>query len=142
MANVVNIQLLENGPRNAMIAVYMRSDGATGDLASYPLLVPAAAVAANPYAGGLGMDKNARLRLGRVEYNFSGFDAVLSFGSGTIPPNYKWVLTEGANCPVDFTCWTNLFDNSGMDGTEILAISTTGFTNSNDQGSILIQVIK
>lgn len=141
MANTVNITVLENGPRNALVHVYLRSDGQTGDLVNVTLIDPFA-LPASGTPGALGMDRGSRLRLGRVEYNYSGFDAVLSFASGTIPPNYKWVMTEGANCPVDFKYWTNLFDNSGLDGTEKLQISTTGFTNSNDQGSMLIQVIK
>ena len=141
MANTVNITVIENGERNALVHVYLRSDGQTGELSSVTLIDPYA-LPASGTPGALGMTRGARLRLGRIEYNYSGFDAVLSFGSGTIPPNYKWVMTEGANCPVDFSRWSWVFDNSGLDGNEKVQISTTGFTNSNDQGSMLIQVIK
>ena len=141
MANTVNVTVLENGPRNALVHVYLRSDGSTGELVNVTLIDPFALVTSGT-PGALGMEKNARLLLGRIEYNYAGFDSVLSFGSGTVPPNYKWVLTQGANCPVDFTRFTNLFDNSGLDGTECLNITTTGFNNTACQGSMLIQVIK
>ena len=133
MANTVNIKLIENGERNVNVLVYLRSDGVTGELVNQTLIDPVV---------DLGMLINQRLRLARIEYNFSGFDAVLSFGSGTVDPNFKWVMTEGANAPVDFLDWGLLYDNSGLDGSEKLNISTTGFTNSGDQGSMLIRCIK
>lgn len=133
MANTVTVKLIENGERNVLVAVYLRSDGGTGELVNQTLIDPVV---------DLGMLPGARLRLARIEYNFSGFDAVLSFGSGTVTPNFKWVMTEGANAPVDFLPWGLLYDDSGLDGNEKLQISTTGFTNSADQGSILIRCIK
>ena len=131
--NTVKVKVIENGPRNALILVYLQSDGVEGELVSQTLVDPVA---------DLGMSPGARLRLGRVEYNLSGFDAVLSFGSGTVEPNFKWVITEGANAPVDFSDWCLLLDDSGIDGNEKLQISTVGFDNSADMGSILIRLIK
>lgn len=133
MANTVNVNIIENGDRNVLLHVYLKSDGVTGDLVNHVLV--------NPMVS-LGMGRTDRLRLARIEYNYSGFDAVLSFGSGTSTPNYKWVCTEGANAPVDFMQWGLIFDNSGLDGTENLQISTTGFMNSNDQGSMMIRLVK
>lgn len=132
MANTVNIHLIENGEKNVLLHVYLKSDGASGELSNETLVTPAE----------LGMLAGARFRLSRIEYNFSGFDAVLSFGSGGVTPNFKWVLTEGTNAPVDFERWGRIYDNSGMDGTAQLAITTTGFTNSADQGSLLIRLVK
>lgn len=133
MANTVAVKVLENGPRNAQVHVYLQSDGVTGDLVSQTLIDPVVT---------LGMPEGSRLSLNRIEYNFAGFSAVIEFGSGTVDPNFKWVLTAGANCPVNFSKWSHIKDDSGLDGNGKLQISTTGFTDVGDQGSILIWVIK
>lgn len=132
MAGQVTVNVFENGPRNVHLHVFMQSDGVTGELLNYVLI--------NPF--NLGMPFGSRLRLARIEYNFSGFDARLEFNSGSIPQNFKWVMTEGANAPVDFLQWGLIFDNSGPDGSGALMINTVGFTNSNDQGSLLVRLIK
>lgn len=132
MSNTVNVNIIENGQKNVLLHIYMKSDGASVDLASYPLVT----------LSQLGMRQGDRLRLSRIEYNFSGFDAVLDFNSGTIPNNFKWVMTEGANAPVDLDLWGRIFDNSGIGGNGSLEISTIGFTSSTDQGSILIRMVK
>ena len=133
MANTVAVKFIENGDKNVLVHVYLKSDGVTGELTDQTLVDPVV---------DLGMLPGARLRLSRIEYNFSGFDCVLSFGSGTVDPNFKWVMTEGANAPVDFERWGRIYDDSGLDGNEKLQISTTWFTNSGDQGSMLIRLVK
>lgn len=132
MANTVEVQILESGPRNAMLLVYLKSDGASGELVNETLISRA----------DLGVLATERLKLERVEYNFSGFDCVLEFASGGITPTRRWVLTEGTNYKVDFLKWGGLGDTSGMFGTGELQITTTGFTSSTDQGSILIKLKK
>lgn len=133
MANTVAVKIVGNGPRNVLLHVYLASDGGTGDLTSTTLVDPVA---------DLGMPVGSRLSLARLEYNFSGFDAVIEFDTGAVTPNFKWVLTEGANHPVDFQYWSTLVDDSGLDGTGKLQISTTGFTNIGAQGSMLIRLVK
>lgn len=132
MANVVEKQILLNGPRHVIVAVYLKSDGASGDLSNYPILTLA----------DCGLKKPDRLRLQYIAYNFVGFDAVMQFGSGLVNPTWKWVLSEGTNAPIDFEPFGNIIDDSGMDGTGTLQLSTSGFTSLQDQGSILLQVRK
>lgn len=131
--NKVERKLLLNGDRFAILAVYLRSDGASGELANETLIDPVA---------DLGMKAGERLRLNRVTHSFAGFDAVLSFGSGGVDPNWQWVLTSATNQPFDFGEYGNLIDDSSMDGNGKLTISTTGFTAAGDQGSLLIRVRK
>lgn len=133
MANVVEVKMLSNGPLNIILGVYLRSDGATGELVKQTLLDPVA---------DLGLKPSARLRLRYMAHNFAGFDAVVSFDAGLVDPNWKWVLSEGTNHPIDFGPFGNIKDDSGVDGTGKLQISTTGFTASTDQGSILIALQK
>ena len=133
MANIVNTRLLLNGPSIAIISVYMKSDGASGDLVDYTLIDPVVT---------LGLKAGDRLALAYITYNFAGFDSCIEFGSGLINPTFKWVVSEGTNYPIDFEPFGRLHDDSGLDGTCKLQITTTGFTSSADQGSMLIKVHK
>lgn len=131
MANVVQVKRLANGPLNLILAVYLKSDGLSGELDNEVLIDPA----------DLGL-KDRRLRLRHLAYNIAGFDAVISFDAGGVNPNWKWVLSEGTNHPIDFGPFGNIKDDSGMDGTGKLQLSTTGFTSVNDQGSIMLALYK
>lgn len=131
--NTVTVKKLLDGSKNLMILVYLKSDGISGELVNQTLIDPVA---------DLGLQSNARLLIQRIEYNFSGFDAVVEFDAGGVTPNFKWVLTEGANCPIDFEKWGGIKDDSGLDGTGKFQITTTGFTASTDQGSIVIFIRK
>lgn len=132
MTNLVNVRVLENGPRNIIIAVFLKSDGATGELEDVTLVDPVA----------LGLPVTTRFGLRYIDYNLAGFDATIQFASGGVVPNYQWQLVEGANNPADFDWCGGLWDNSGIDGTGKLQISTVGFTSTTDSGSILIKLIK
>lgn len=133
MANTVAVKLLLNGDRNAIVHVYLRSDGASGELTNQTLIDPVVT---------LGMPAGSRLRLCRVEYNFAGFDAVLQYESGGVDPVWKWVMTEGTNAPINMEQYGNLVDDSSVDGTGKLQITTTGFTASTDQGSMIFKLLK
>jgi hypothetical protein len=130
--NTVNKKIIVAGPRSIVLSIYLKNDGASGELVQEPLLTPSE----------VGLDSNARFRLQYVAYNFAGFDGVLEFDAGGVDPNFKWVLTEGANAPVDFRPFSHIRDDSGLDGTGILMLSTTGFSAADDQGSILLLVRK
>lgn len=132
MANTVKITKLMDGVRNLILGIYLKSDGASGELVNETLVTPA----------DVGLKPGQRLRIKYVMYNFAGFDAVLEFGSGGVTPNFKWVMSEGANAPADFGPFQDLHDDSGMDGNGKLQINTTGFTASTDQGSILLLLRK
>jgi len=130
--NIFTTKTLLSGPRHIILAVYMRSDGVSGDLDGQTLIDPV----------DFGLPAKSRLRLVKLEYCFAGFDACLEYDSGGIDANFKWVLAGDSNVPVDFSLSGNLIDDSGLDGTGVLRISTTGFTADTDQGSILLKVRK
>lgn len=132
MANTVNKKIIVDGPRNVVLSVYLKSDGASGDLNGEVLLAPA----------DVGLNSDARFRISYLMYNFAGFAGVLEFDTGLITPDFKWVLPEGVGHPLDFGCFSNLIDTSGLDGTGELLLSTNGFTQTTDQGSILLLIIK
>lgn len=129
MANTVERQLLVDGPRKVVMQVYLKSDGVSGELNRFDLLT----------ADEVDMEDGGRFSIVEVMYNFAGFDAVLEFDSGMVSQNRKWVLTEGTNASVNFERFGGLQDDSdALDRTGTLQITTTGFTSSSDQGSILL----
>lgn len=131
MANIVKKKIILGGPTGVVVAYYFKSDGSTGELTNYNILVPTT---------DLNLPAKSRLTLDELIYNFAGFDACISFGSGAIDPTFKWVLSEGTNHPINFRPYGALIDDSGIDGTGALQITTTGFTSSVDQGSLLIKL--
>lgn len=131
--NVVVTKTVHSGHRYLILAVYLKSDGASGELEGHVLIDPVA---------DLGLKTGARLRLESVMHSFAGFDGVLEFGSGGVDPNWKWVMPAGVGQLFDFAPFGNLFDDSSMDGNGKLTISTQGFTSDADQGSMFLKMRK
>jgi hypothetical protein len=137
MANIVDRQLLVDGSRKVVLAVYFRSDGATGDLDKEVLL------SRKDTELPIVTSKGFRFSIEQITYNFAGFDAVLEFAGGIVTPSRKWVLTEGTNASVDFTPYGGLNDDFDIVGrTGDLTITTTGFNSVQDQGSMIIMLKK
>lgn len=129
MANTVNVKITEGGfigSRNLIFNVFLQSDGVTGELNKYTIMDPVT----------VGLTPKARFSLYEINYNLAGFDVVVEFDSGSVTPTLKWVLSEGANAPVDFKKVGGIRDDSGIDGTGKLQLTTYGFTSSQDVGSI------
>jgi len=130
--NTFNKKIINDGSKYIVLAVYIKSDGASGDFDGEVLIDPV----------DFGLKEGYRLRLQEVDYSFSGFDAVLEFETGESWTNLKWVLSESSNMAVDFQKWGNLIDDSPFTGSGKLLISTTGLTSSTDQGSLFLRVSK
>lgn len=135
MANTVAVTKLVEGPRSAYFHVYLKSDGGSGDLDGYTLLDPA--VDFDPAQGGGGM----RMSLRKVWYSFAGFDLLFKFDATTDFP--IWVLSADAGAYEHcFDEFGGFQDRSGIDASGKLLISTSGFTTTADQGSMVIKVNK
>lgn len=132
MANTVNITIHERGERNLVLSVFLRSDGVSGDLTGYMLVDPAA---------DFDLPRTTRFSLIEVSHNFAGFSGILEFDSGTIPDTFKWVLAEHAGGTFDFNSVGGIKDSSSyLDGTGKLQLSTSGFTETSDFGSLLLKL--
>lgn len=126
--HTVEVQIILNGPRNLILAVYMQSVGeAGGELVKYPLITAEEA----------GIEPDQRLRFQHIASSIVGYSACLEFDSGLVTPTRKWVLSEHVS-EIDFCDYVHLRDTSGIDGTGALLISTTGFADAGDQGSFLV----
>ena len=133
MANEVTITKLMDGPRNAVFHVFIKGDGASGELTDYVLVDPTVdfnpALAAKPI-----------ITLMELEYSFVGFDAFLEYEYlATDTP--LWVLTRGQENEICFSEVGGLRDRSPvLDGSGKLKITTVGL--SSGFGSLLIQIRK
>ncbi len=128
MANLVEITPILGGPNKLQLHVYIKGDGASGDLVNFELIDPA----------DYGMTGTARfLSLEHVQSSFAGFYATLKFDylmNGT----FVWVLPEFDACQ-DFSKVGSLKDRSNpLDGTGKVLLSTVGLTDG--EGSFVIQL--
>lgn len=135
MANTVIVKKLLDGPRTAIFSVYMKSDGASGELVNKTVIDPN--VDLSP-AMGVGM----KLSIVKVWYGLAGFDILMQFDSLVDSP--IWVLPAATGSRmIDFSDFGGLQDNiSGIDATGKLIVTTTGFNSTADQGSLVIKVNK
>ena len=134
MAHTVAVTKLLDGPRHAIIHVYLKSDGISPDLKRVVLV--------DPHSDDLNVYRDSKpvFVVEEVRYDFAGFDASIQFDSGLVNDNYIWVLPEGASAHVDFRDYGGFADRSGLDGTGKLMITTFGLLSIGDQGSMIIKI--
>lgn len=131
MANTVTITNILPGNHRSQYHIFLKSDGASGELTDEVLVDP---------VNDLGIDKASKIVIEQITYNFSGFDARIEFDNGLVDDNMMWVLPEGGDNHLDFNPWGGLKDFPGLDGSGAIQINTTGFTAAGDEGSILLMV--
>ena len=131
MAHTVTITNILPGNFRSQYHIFLSSDGASGELTDQVLIDPVA---------DLGTKASDKMVIERITYNFAGFDARLEFDNGLVNDNMIWVLPEVGDNSLDFNSWGGLKDFPGLDGSGALQITTTGFGDAGNQGSILIMV--
>ena len=133
MANIVNVTPIIQGSKRVIYHVYLKSDGASGELDQEILIDPVEDLGLKKYS--------THMTLEKVLFHFAGFDARIEFASGIVDQTIIWVLPEGADAEADFREFGGLKDRSNDPAAPgKLLISTTGFTSSTDQGSMMLMV--
>ena len=125
MPNTVTLQVLEEGVKNTTVNAFIQADGIAGDETF---------VLASPPAG-------KRFRLLKIDHNLNGFSAKIGFDSGLPDPNYVWAITGAANNPVSWKHTGGPKDDSGLDGTGDLILTTVGMDAATDFGSVTVRAI-
>lgn len=133
MPHIVDVNTMLEGPRHVILHVYMKSDGVSPELTDYVLIDP---------ASDLGLAAGPVLTIEEVLFSFAGFDASIEFDNGLVEDSMIWVLPEGNDRPVDFVRYGGFKDQGGPDATGKLQITTTGFRDAGDQGSLIIKIRK
>ena len=131
MAHTVTITKILPGNHRSQFHIFIKSDGSSGELSNQVLVDPVI---------DLGLKASARPAIELITYNFAGFDARVEFDSGLVDDTMIWVLPENGDNYIDFNPWGGLKDQSGPDGTGKIQLTTTGFGDAGDQGSILLMV--
>lgn len=135
MSHTISITKLLDGPRSAVFHVYLRCDGATGELADEILIDPS-----QDFSPAL--DSKPTLTIEKISYDLSGFNARLEFDY-LVSDTGVWAMSGGHYGEVDLCAFGGLRDRSNpLDGTGNLLLSTDGFTSTGDAGAIIIKVRK
>ena len=131
MAHKIVITKILPGTYRSQFHIFFESDGASGELVDQVLVDPVV---------DLGLKSTARLSIQMLTFSFAGFDARIEFDSGLVDDRMLWVLPQNSDNHVCFDCWGGLKDNSGLDGTGKIQITTKGFGTAGAQGSLLLMV--
>ena len=131
MAHKVVITKILPGNYRSQFHIFFESDGASGELTDYILVDPVV---------DLGLTSSDRLAIEMITYNFTGFDSRVEFDTGLVDDKMIWVLPANGDNHICFKPWGGLKDQSGLDGTGKLQITTNGFASAGSQGSILLMV--
>lgn len=134
MANVIETTVIEDGPRNVIVHVYLSSDGASGEVDKEVIIDPTQLV---PALAGV-----PTLTVMKLFYDLNGFNAELSFDY-LVSDTPLWVMSGPGSSHVCFKEFGGLKDRSNvLDGTGKLQLTTSGFTSVGDKGSIIIHARK
>lgn len=135
MANTISITKILDGPRSAVFHVFIKSDGASGELTDQVLIDPATDL--DPILGA-----RPSLTIEQLWYDLSGFDARLEFDY-LINDTPVWTLSAGNGVHMDFSHFGGLKDRSNvLDGTGKLMLTTNYLDAAGDNGTIIIKVRK
>lgn len=135
MANTISITKILDGARSAVFHVFIKSDGASGELVDQVLIDPAADLV--PVLGA-----KPSLTIEQLWYDLSGFDARLEFDY-LVDDTAAWTLSGGNGVHMDFCHFGGLKDRSNvLDGTGKLMLTTNGLAAAGDNGTIIIKVRK
>ena len=134
MSQIVVTKLLD-GPRQAVFHIYLKSDGVTGELEDEVVIDPVADIVPN-------RNSEPTLTIEEIWSDLSGFVALFKFDN-LVAGTPAWVVSGGAGNYIDFRTFGGIKDQSpALDGGGSLMISTTGFSDVDDQGTIIIKIRK
>lgn len=131
MAHTVTITKLLDGQRHAIFHVYLKCDGAAGEITDQVLIDPATLLPAQK--------TSSRFRLDTIWWDFTGFSGRFEFDN--VPDTPVWTVSPGTNY-ICFEKIGGLADRSGLDGTGALQFSTVGFDSAAKQGTMIVKITK
>ena len=129
MANTVTKTLLLDSPTMAVLHVYLKSDGSSGELSNVVLFDASALVGA--YAAS---------SIEVIDCSLAGFSAVLEFDATTDVP--VLVLPADEHFRADYRDMATLRNPQGAGSTGDITITSSGFTVATDEAHIILQVKK
>ena len=129
MANTVATQVIHDGTKNAVIKVYLASDGASGELTDQ-VVVDASTLSGAP----------TDLTLVKVWAVTVGCSFNREWDATTDVPIWAFPADDHDN--VDFECFGGIPNNAGTGKTGDILLNTAGFTAAGDQITLILYVRK
>ena len=130
MANTVRIRKLSDGPREAVIHLHLKSDGASGELTDQ-VVVDVSTLVPVPVSIGVRA----------VWYAQTGFESMLEFDATVDTPIWRLPQSTDTNF-LDFGAFGVISSDAGAGATGDVILTTTGFTSVEDEGTLILRVIK
>lgn len=136
MAHIVRVTPITDGPKKAIFHVYLESDGVESELTNR-VLVDSKIDFPNSSESATNIVKMSILQ---VWYSFSWFDGLLKFDD--IDPYNSWLLARDAHGYHDLRYFGGLKDRSTIDGRGKLMLTTNGFKDFGNVGTMVIELKK
>lgn len=130
MADAVTTQILQNGPRNAVIKFTDVSDG-SGESAVLKVDVST--------LSGIDGIAPSEVRIVGIDYSLTGMQVQILWDADT--DILAWELTPDADNHIDFDQFGGLKNNSGTGKTGDVRFTTVG-ASSGDSYSIILRMVK
>lgn len=142
MANTVEKQVIIDGPSKALIRWYLESDGNEGELTNYVLLDPNVDFG-QPMPLQLDQDnkpKPKQISILQVWFSGAWFDIELGF-DGTVPTK-AITIARDSQFYLDFRYFRGIKDNTTVDPTGKLTITTRDFAPLGSSGFLVLELLK
>jgi hypothetical protein len=146
MANTLNVDIISEGYKKAVVRFYFESDGTEGEWVNKPIFDPSNDFNV-PVQQGVNTDANPAVqRVPQVTIlkswcSASWFDITLSFNSMT--PSPELVIARDTDFDLDFTYFGGVKDRTGPVVTDgMLLISTKNFAAQGSNGFLVLELRK
>lgn len=134
MANTVDITKIIDGEKWAIFHVYVRGDGATGDVSKQVIIDPALICPKQK--------RKPMFSITEIWSSLSGFDARIEFDYLNDETG-MWAIPRGNPSHMCFDSFGGLKDRSPtLDGSGKLMLSTSGLLSADCCGTVIIKVRK
>lgn len=133
MANTIRVTKLLEGSKDTFFHIYIQGDGIQPDFTNEIVVDPT--VDLSP-----AMDPVPTLTLVEVWYSVPVGNLILSFND--LNPTQMWILGGNDSNHISFEKFGGLKDQSGIDGTGSLLISTVGLNTGSQTMSCVVKVRK
>jgi len=136
MAQVTTTKIVE-GNSSLVLKIDLVSDG-SGELINFPILSPSD-------LSPIKRNNKPTFILNQAWYGLVWFDVLLQ--SGTLTPTPIWTFARDSSSHIDFRSFGGLPDRNvyivpPVNDNGILTISTNGFTKTNYQGTLILELRK
>ena len=132
MSHTIQKNLIMDGPKSALLYIYMQSDGVEGELSNFVLVDPKTDFVQSPI--------KVQMSITQIWHSFSWFDGMITFDDTV--PYPSWVLTRDTVNYQDFRYFGGLKDRSSIDSTGKVLLSTNGFSNAGSVGTMVLEIRK